>query len=856
MSEAYFKAELVRRKLSGDKYIDLQLFQYDEQYIRPDLLCNPDVLRSWTKQLDGAKADFKKQNPSEQTWTDGQKLWYHNYMWTTLEPDPERQYRDYAAWVKVTNNTSVASYVEEIQLRLKPYPSTWDPKEQKYKAVEMIDAVPDPKVSEAMRYIQTENMKVTVIWEGSQSVTGFVRVPKNSDFQTYHIRLSNRIYITQGQTEYFRIITEWVNDDYTGTMIPWYEAYPEKLKELVAKNYRYGFAMIWDTEDTCKVPMGGVGPEPIDPDPKNFNLDVVQLYTQGGPKAWEGALDRTLFTDAELDPTIYGPIDGTQQGGYRPWLKITNPHPTKQKQLHDLKLSVIQGNASNPDYDTEHTDDAVLMYEGYKHVHPTKIYTPYDTIPNARLTLRLKDDPSYQATIEISPTLYDKYKKEEECGASYWMYRPSDAEGNLYPDHTDPDKVPRYTLTLNKDLVFEPGETRYFECVCEWLAPLPETDIPDFPIPAGYTARWGYVLQWYPINSCSAALYPVGGLNPPVPEPLKGTEFTSILGRRNSDNEWINGLGRLLVNSPVWELGGLKPRIRFVNNLGRGAWFKDFILYVTNGYTGTQVGVQFKDEVGNKITAPWSAKLDAIIGEESPISVTATLPYVGEDFHPNTEQDKSYWSPRTSDENGNAIPGETPTPGEESSNPHTIFEFPEAIYIEAGEEIEVKFFCHWEAPNQGSRGVGAGTAGVTHCLQWYPGYYADTTNRIYMRLTWDASDEGWTPEPEYTFEHYTAEEVEHPISNIPIPSPRPDYEFVGWDPDPTQVEGVYQDMTFKAKWLKVSGGNAHIYVDRTDVWYQSMNAKKYNAETRQWEDISKLKQYRNDEWVDYPESEP
>ena len=326
---------------------------------------------------------------------------------------------------------------------------------------------------------------------------------------------------------------------------------------------------------------------------------------------------------------------------------------------------------------------------------------------------------------------------------------------------------------------------------------------------------------------------------------LQSVSFNVEVGRGRPG--WEPGLDRCLLNTrgrnPVWKINYLKPVVKITNTTGKSAWFRDFVLYVTNGVTPGSSVVSLVDVEGAVSVPSMPANLTISVRDRNINPVTYTLPPVTR-FVQRAGVDLSDRLPRTTDRDGNEIPGETPTPGVVSpSNPHVVVTFP-FIRLGVEESIYLDFDCSWE-----------GDHNDYHVIQWCPAYFADTTNRVYLIMTWDANG-GTLPASSGDVPVGSTHKVMYSSitqEDIPQPNPRPNYRFLRWDPDPLEISSVEEDMTFTAVWERVGGGAFYQYQKDTNTWRPIMDVRLYDKSTGTWVSNVHYKKFISGVgWVDYP----
>lgn len=310
--------------------------------------------------------------------------------------------------------------------------------------------------------------------------------------------------------------------------------------------------------------------------------------------------------------------------------------------------------------------------------------------------------------------------------------------------------------------------------------------------------------------------------------------------------------------------GDLNPVIKIINRSGYDVYLKDFVFYITNGVTvenenqgGNVVLFKGPGEIPrtvpkfrNGTTIESTAHLKISQRDDATNSFTFSLPPRLEGYTQAVPllEDDSYWYPRTADKDGNWIPGESPTPGIISEDrQHVTVVFPTPMLICNNDFVYLNVECYW-----GQESVNPNRS-LYRVIQWYPGYSIDTTDRLYIKISWNLDGGSMGP----YVNPISWEKLHNPRIAIPPDSPVKDgYDFVGWYDDeghkPEEITDVTENKTFNARWERVSGGAFRRYQASTREWRPVMDVMVYDKPNRKWIPITHYKLFKEGEgWVDY-----
>lgn len=577
--------------------------------------------------------------------------------------------------------------------------------------------------------------------------------------------------------------------------------------------------------------------------PEYFQVDFVRLVTYGGNLAFEKPIDRFLYTHQEMDPDIFGPVRTIDLGGSRPWIKITNQSSARKK-LSKISLAVIQGDATNPDPEVT---TLVGVYSGFLGSHYVYVKTH---ISSARVTLRLRGKTTINGSFVLPSCSAEHFHKVTTFGLDYWDFRPSDSSGAPLPK----DDVIYYDAVLNKSIILDPGESCYFECVCEWSSALPDEE----PVTSGnVTTQDGYVFQWYPVDSCKAEMESVDpGPEPEPVIPLPPQDLNWTLGRGGFGGvPWQNGLDRLLLDiiypsisgseptpSGAWTEQSKRPVLRIRNPLTRNVYLNKVSISVINGSTaGSGSTITVKTDSRSTSIAAQTARLDIYLRDPADPELNINTVLFVDPTSPigrlvvSGVADASFWKYRPSNADGSVLYPD--------STDHSLVDFypfvlSEGYELAPGAIVYIEFRCTWNSGN--------------HVLQWYPANSVKVP--ACLKITWDAN--GGTINGHSVMNTYPELGKPLTLEDIPTPTRGENYRFVRWDPEPDLASTVQTNKTYTAVWRQVSGSVFRLYDKVTDKWYPVAPPMRYDRSTRTWIPMSRAKRYDAtlERWEDFSAS--
>lgn len=712
----------------------------------------------------------------------------------------------------------------------------------------------------------------TIYWEGRPS-DDLGNLNPDSVYPIYQkISFSSALVIPAGESAVLTLDIEFTDNPFPNP--PLYPATGSTVRGGVFQWYPVN-SLIFTNGLEPEPPGPGPDPGRIPYPSECFETSFVRLFETGG-SVFESAVNRFLYSDSEMSSSIYGPKKRFEYGGNRPWIKVKNI-TNERKAIKDIYISVIQGTA-HPEEGT--SDYGIALYDLVFGRNPAKIYTPDASTPyEGTLTVRLRGNLGCRGTAVIPMSSRSELEEDTELDASYWKNRPSDAKGNWYPDTGSQTDVPYYHVELSEEIVLKPGAHVYFEVTCDWDLPLPEEPLPDFPIPIGWTARWGYVFQWYCQNSCRVKMYEVEEPSPepePEPEPIASPYLSYEIG--HGRQSWAAGLDRVLLNhggaDPFWDSANseILPCIKFTNTSSRTVYVSRINIKCVNGCTVTSLeggesdsgrGINFKGESGvgqgvdNYSACLYGDVRPDVEGGETEHSARATLTctnqnlVIPEDLQGFPEPDGAYWGPRPVDKEGNPNPDKVYYPDEEVPSADLIFD--NAVVLKPGGVFFLDLSCVWQH-------IGS-DAGIRHCLQLFHVERNKEESRIVtafmaVKFTWDANGGSFTEGSDIAYTYPTIGSIVLP-NEYPIPV-RENYLFLGWD-KAIPKDPVNKDQSFRALWLRVRGGSFWVLGKApgsdSSTWYQSIPWYSYTRSSG-WEEHTKAKKLVEGVWVEFPESEP